>query len=506
MLGHFSFGGYFKKETIEWTYELLTKVFGISEERISATVFEGDKTVSFDQESFLNWSKLLPKERIRKGSREDNFWGPAGTEGPCGACNEVYVDDIEVATLVFMEYYCRPDKSLKKLKQRGVDVGWGFERLVRVVQNKPTIFETDLFEPLMAMIPAEDVKIKRIIADHIRGVVHLIADGIEPSNKDRGYVLRRLLRRAAFHAIDIASDQAATPLDSTTRKSWNERASLKELATLAVNLSYFDVNEKKDFIFSAIDKEVNFFELLKSRKELRDLIRDYLKLDKRTISGEDTFQLFSTFGIPIDYIKDEAAKARLGVDVLAFESAFKKHQEISRAGQEKKFGGHGLILDTGELKAGSEEEVKKVTRFHTATHLLQQALRDVLGPEVHQMGSDITTERTRFDFSFSRKMTSEEIKKAEEIVNQKIKEDLPMQFKEMSKDDAVKTGALHFFREKYPEKVKVYYIGKSFETAYSKEFCGGPHVAHTGEIGKFRVSKEEAVGAGVRRVRGVVEP
>jgi len=505
MLGHFSFGEYFKKETIEWTYELLTKIFDISPDRISATVFVGDDNIPFDQESYEAWSKLLPPDHIRKGPRADNVWGPAGPEGPCGAANEVYVDNLEVATLVFMEYNCARDGKLTLLPQKGVDVGWGFERLVMIVQKAQTVFDTDLLMPLMALIPTDDLRIKRIIADHIRGAVQLIADGVEPSNKDRGYILRRLLRRAAFHAIDIASEQAAIPLGLTTPKSWNERASLKEVASLAIDLSYFKISETKDLVFAAIDKEVNFFELLKSRKELRDLMQTYHKSNKRLISGEDAFRLFSTFGVPIDYIKDEAAKNALEVDVNGWEEARRKHQEISRAGQEKKFGGHGLLLDTGELKAADERELKIVTRLHTSTHLLQAALRAVLGEGVKQMGSDITAERTRFDFTFERKLTPEEIKKVEDWVNDVVQKDVPMQYKEMTYDEAKKTGALHFFKEKYPEKVKVYFAGDSLEKAYSKEFCGGPHVTHTGEIGKFRIAREESVGAGVRRIRGVVE-
>ncbi|MEK9179984.1 MAG: alanine--tRNA ligase-related protein [Patescibacteria group bacterium] len=532
MLGNFSFGGYFKDKAIEYGYEFITSKDWMGLEIDKVTVFDsakvpaGDwrKSVPRDDESYKLWSKFLPKEKIH-WEGIDNFWGPTGSEGPCGPTTEIYVKNksgqsIEIWNIVFNEFYAKArtdadgtrtdaEKSgfvLTKLDKPGVDTGMGLERLAMVSQNVPTIFETDLFKPLVSAIPAGEERIKRIISDHIRGAVHLIADGIEPSNKDRGYILRRLLRRAAFHAIDLAEQEAIIPLEPTrTRKSWNERSSLKEIVDLVISLSYFDIGEKRKLIFEAIDKEVDFFKLLKSRKELRDFASRCATSKSKLVSGEEVFRLFSTLGIPIDYIKDEVAKYGLDVDTAAFDAEFKKHQEISRAGQEKKFGGHGLILNTGELKAGNEEELNKVLRLHTATHLLQRALREVLGNEVHQMGSDITPERTRFDFSFPRKMTDEEKKKVEDLVNHKIKEDLPVQFVELPKSEAEKVGALYFFKEKYPEKVKVYFVGKDIKSAWSKEFCGGPHVTHTGIIGRFRIAKDEAVGAGTRRVRGVLD-
>lgn len=483
MMGHFSFGEYFKKETIKWTYELLTDVFNIDEGRIRATVFGGDESVPFDEESFNAWSEFLPAERIGKGSRLDNFWGPAGAEGPCGAANEAYVDDIEIATLVFMEYYCAADHALTKLSRKGVDVGWGLERLAMVSQGAPTIFETDLFAPLVNILPENmPERTKRILADHARGIAFLVSDGVRPSNKEAGYVLRRLIRRV------IVQEYLTT-----------ENGLITKVLGKIVDLYrkyYPELN--KELILSEFGEENAKF-----RKTLKTGLKELEKIN--SVDAAVAFKLYESYGLPFEVIKEVAAKKAAMLTREGFDEEFKKHQEISRAGAEKKFGGHGLVLDTGELKAGSEEEIKKVTRLHTATHLLNRALHDVFGDEVMQRGSDITSERARFDFSFSRKMTPEEIKKVEDLVNQKIREDLPVNFVELPKAEAEKTGALHFFKGKYPEKVKVYYIGKDLKSAWSKEFCGGPHVSRTGEIGKFKIAKEESSSSGIRRIRAVVE-
>lgn len=491
MLGHFSFGGYFKKETIEWTFEFLTKILNINQKRISATVFAGDNKIPFDKESYEAWSQFLPEESIKKGPREDNVWGPAGSEGPCGAANEVYVDDLEVATLVFMEYKCAKDSTLTLLPQNGVDVGWGFERLAMIVQNKSNIFETDLFVPFLNLLP-KDVselileKHKRIIIDHLRGVVFLITDGVRPSNKEAGYVLRRLIRRILVY-----------------EKIYN-------IPPHVFDAMLHDIVQEYGEFYTELPREnENIREELKIErtrftKTLERGVRELPAL-KEPISAEHAFRLYETFGLPFEIIKELGGVWTLNLTREAFDEEFKKHQEISRAGQERKFGGHGLILNTGELKAASEEEVKIVTRLHTATHLLQAALRAVLGPEARQTGSNITAERARFDFSSSRKSTISERQLVEEWVNDKIKRDLPMMREEMSYGEAIKSGALHFFREKYPERVNVYSIidPKSGEII-SRELCGGPHVTRTGEIGRFRITKEEAVGAGTRRIRAII--
>lgn len=481
MLGNFCFGDYWKKEAIEWALEFLEGELKIDHDRITATYFAGDKDldVGADGVSLSELNNYFKSEKITAHGRADNFWGPTGNEGPCGPTVEFYVDGIEIWNLVFNEYYCQQSGKLRPLEKRGVDTGMGLERLTSAVQEVSNVFETDLLSGLIGFLNNAnyDVRTQRVLSDHGRGSVFLITDGVRPSNKEAGYILRRLLRRM------LALDPVSLNINELINK----------VTELYKDFYKFDVV----LIKLVVKEEVEKFKktLALGSVELRKL---------KTVDAVSAFRLFESYGLPYEAIKELGGEKTRNLKREDFDKEFKKHQEISKAGAEKKFGGHGLILDTGELKAGSEEELKKVTRLHTATHLLQQALRDVLGSEVQQKGSDITVERTRFDFSFSRKLTAEEIKKTEEIINGKIKEDLPVNFQEMSKEEAVKTGALFFFKEKYPEKVKVYYVGKSLDSAYSKEFCGGPHVTHTGEIGEFKIIKEEAVGAGVRRIRGIV--
>lgn len=495
MLGNFSFGGYFKKEAIHYAYEFITKEMSLSISYV--TIFRGMPEIGVpkDEESREVWRSLGVKD-IREEGIEDVFWGPTGTSGPCGPTTEIYCknaagQDIEVWNIVFNQFFFNGSreellsgnsgKKLESLKTPGVDTGMGLERLVMCVQKTKTIFDTrDLFYSLMTMLPNEmDARAKRIVADHARATAFLIADGVRPSNKGAGYILRRLLRRYAV-ALGARDADVALPV--------------KKVIEL-----YGDVYPelRNDAILDVVQEELERFQ-----KTLTTGERELAKME--SIDAVSAFMLFQSYGLPYEAIKDLAGEKARNLTRADFDAEFARHQEISRAGVEKKFGGHGLILNTGELKVGNEEEMQKVLRLHTATHLLQQALRDVFGPEVQQKGSDITAERTRFDFQFPRKLTIDEIKKVEEIVNQKVKEDLPVSFKEMPKGDAEKTGALYFFKEKYPEKVKVYFIGESLENAYSKEFCGGPHVAHTGEIGQFKIQKDESVGAGVRRIRATV--
>jgi alanyl-tRNA synthetase len=517
MLGNFSFGGYFKREAIRWAYEYATEILGISPERISVAVFSGDKNVPYDEESYRIWHKEigLPAGKIRKRGRSDNFWGPTGDEGPCGPTTEIYVDGLEIWNLVFNEYYCAqrglhgqnadiadksrrrgqdsPGSQLKsaesvliKLETPGVDTGMGFERLTAVLQGVEDIFQTDIFQPLISGINDAAPHLKdrevRILADHLRACAFLIADGVRPSNKEAGYVLRRILRRILVYQIlyDIHADLMPTGVQIVKEKFQKFYPEIADRRILEVMESERDKFQKA---------------LAAGLKELQKF---------KTIAAPDAFYLYETFGLPFEVIKELAAEAAKNLQKSDFEAEFKKHQQISRSGAEKKFGGHGLILNTGELKAGSEEELQKVIRLHTATHLLQAALRRVLGTEVRQTGSDITAERARFDFVFPRKLTPEEIKSVEDLINDIIQKDLPVGFIEMSKTEAEKTGALYFFKEKYPERVKVYYVGHSLEDAFSKEFCGGPHVDHTLTIGKFKIIKEEAVGSGARRIRGIV--
>lgn len=496
MLGNFSFGGYFKREAIKYAYDFI-RGLGLRINYVS--IFKGDSEVPADEESEYIWRELGVVE-VKKFGREDNFWGPTGAEGPCGPTTEIYANSplreslgkppVEVWNIVFNEYYCRTQSGkLTKLQSPGVDTGMGFERFLMVVQNKSTIFETDVLAPIAELVkkvmPSLTEREIRILADHLRGAVFLIADGVLPSNKEAGYILRRLLRRVI----------------AVSAKNKAESDIFEE--------GYWKVREIFGGAYPEVQNERKILEVWRTEKEkfeeaIARGIKEIKKYDK--ISGADAFYIYETFGLPFELIKELAKpEATEELRFEDFEKEFKKHQEISKAGAEKKFGGHGLLLDTGELKAADEEELSKVLRLHTATHLLQQALREVLGPEVRQMGSDITPKRTRFDFSFSRKLSPEEIKQVEELVNQKIKENLPVKFIELPKKEAEKVGALHFFRQKYPEIVKVYYVGNDLASAWSKEFCGGPHVKQTGEIGRFKIVKEESVGAGIRRIRGVVD-
>ncbi len=435
MLGNFSFGGYWKKEAIEYAHEFITKELGLKIDYVS--VFnDSESGIPADEESRQIWLSIDPGLKVVDHGRSDNFWGPTGEEGPCGPTTEIYINGVEIWNIVFNEYYKTKSGEYTPLEVKGIDTGMGLERLAIQVQGKKNIFETDLFA-------GEKTREERIIADHTRAVGALIADGVVPSNKDQGYILRRLIRRGLMHAhakkipFDVAS-----PVFSEEKKKFEE--------TLESGLKQFE-------------------------------------------KGVDPFILFTTYGFPFELTEEVAREKGLSIDRAKFEEAFKKHQETSRAGAEQKF--------KGGLAGHSEMEVK----YHTATHLLHQALHDVLGEEVGQRGSNITPERLRFDFSFPRKMIDEEKKQVEEIVNQKIAQALPVNKVLMSKTDAEKTGARHFFGEKYPDEVSIYYIGDSLESAYSKEFCGGPHVENIGTLGRFKIAKEEAISAGVRRVKAVLE-
>jgi alanyl-tRNA synthetase len=497
MLGNFSFGGYFKEEAIRYAYDFITKEMGLEIDYVTVfspdKVEEGDwrKDVPFDEDSYNIWKEEigLPEDKI-KNEGVDNFWGPTGSEGPCGPTTEIYVDGIEVWNIVFNEYYAQKDKSLEKLEIPGVDTGMGLERLTIFMQKMDNIFETDLFsKPFPGLFENENIKSARIFADHLRASVFLFSDGIRPSNKEAGYVLRRLIRRLIIHS----------------RKLDIPRGKIEEYIKNIIEYyspSYPELKENQSVVLEEFSHEANNFEetLEEGMKEFNKM---YPESSSGEISGKDAFNLYQSFGFPLEIIKELAEERDYSLDEEGFNKEFEKHKEVSRAGVEKKFGGHGLELDTGELKAGSDEEVKKVIRLHTATHLLHQALHDVVG-ETRQEGSDINPERARFDFQLERKLTDEELKKVEDIVNEKIKENLPVNSVEMSQDKAVKTGARHYFKMKYPETVSVYYIGPSLDSAYSKEFCGGPHVKSTGEIGKFKILKHKSVARDVKRIRCTV--
>jgi alanyl-tRNA synthetase len=471
MLGNFSFGSYFKEEAIKLAYEFLFKELKLPLKNAVFTVFEGDKNVPEDKESVEIWKKLgIPDEKIKKYGRADNFWGPTGNEGPCGPTTEIHLSGVEVWNLVFNEYYQDRNKKLTPLKQKGVDTGMGLERLAMVSQQKSSVYETDLFLPIMAEISGQNEKAKRIIADHIKGAVFLITEEIFPSNVERGYVLRRILRKAIRYGKVLGLGPGfLIPLAQKVIEIYQD--------------VYPEVKSKETDILTVIQKEGEKFE-----KTLEQGLKQFEKIaDRGNISGIDTFHLYDTYGFPLELTEELAKEKGLIVDKKSFEEAFKKHQEISRAGVEKKFGGVG------------KEATYESAKLHTATHLLHQALREVLGPQVKQMGSDVTPQRLRFDFSHPQKVTDEEIKKVEEIVNQKIKEDLGVKKEEMPYEKAIEQGALAFFKEKYPPIVSVYSIGN-----FSKEICAGPHVKRTAELDRFKITKEESSGSGIRRIRAIL--
>ncbi|MBZ9572930.1 alanine--tRNA ligase [Patescibacteria group bacterium] len=500
MLGNFSFGDYFKKETIEWALEFLTGLCKIPNSKLWFGYFKGDSNVPEDKESYKILQKLgIPKNRIYGFGREDNFWGPTGEEGPCGPTCEVHYDltqescskgkdcipncecggFIEIWNLVFNEYYQDRNKKLTPLKQKGVDTGMGLERLAMVLQGKSSVFETDLFTSVIKEIEkqssqsyTDNPKAYRIMADHIKGAVFLASEGVIPSNLEQGYTLRRILRRAIrFGKLLNLPKNSLIPI--------------AQKATAIYQDIYPKVKTQEADILTILQNEEEKFEktLERGLKEFRYQIE---KCQEKIIPGRVVFDLYQSYGFPLELTEELAKEEGLKVDKQGFEGALKKHQEISRAGVEKKFGGVG------------KEATHQAAKLHTATHLLHQALREVLGEHVKQMGSDITPQRLRFDFSHPAKLTEDELKKVEDLVNQKIKEDLKIQKEEMSYEKAIRAGALAFFKEKYPEKVKVYSIGD-----FSKEICGGPHVSHTGELGHFKIIKEESSGAGVRRIRAI---
>lgn len=496
MLGNFSFGGYFKREAINFAFEFLTKECSLSSEKIWITVFKGDKNLPPDKESPKIWQELgIKKERIFGFSRKDNFWGPTGKEGPCGPTTEIHYqlrDEpcekgkkclpncecgrfIEIWNLVFNEYYQKENGELEILKQKGIDTGMGLERLIMVMEKKENVFETELFSPIMKEIEKMTVKVnnkraKRIIADHVKGMTFLISEGVLPSNIERGYVLRRLIRRAIRYGRILGLDKNFLfPLSKKVIEIYQD--------------VYPELKSKETEIVTIIQGEEEKFE-----KTLKSGLKEFERLAKKgKISGIEAFHLFDTFGFPLELTLELAKEKKIEVDVEGFKIAFEKHREISRIGAEKKFGGIG------------KEATFEATKLHTATHLLHSALRKILGERVRQMGSDINSERLRFDFSFPRKLTPEELKKVEDLVNEKIKENLPVIKEEMSLKEALNSGALAFFKEKYPERVTVYTIGD-----FSKEICAGPHVENTGILGKFKIIKEESVGAGIRRIKAVL--
>jgi len=506
MLGNWSFNDYFKEEAIQWALELLVDNYHLEKDQLWVTIFKGEKNIPCDKEAENIWLKNgVAKEKIKEFDSADNFWGPVGSTGPCGPCSEIHYDQgkefqkdkctllkcgpncgcgrfVEIWNLVFMEYNKTEKGKYEKLAKQNIDTGAGLERLACVLQNKDSDYETDLFLPIMKEIQEisqkadlSEQKSSRIIVDHIRAICFLIADGVLPSKEDRGYILRRILRRAMRHGRLIEAEKGFL-------------IPLAELVIKQYHNVYPELKNKQSDILTIIQKEQEKFEktLNQGLKKFKKLVQLSLKEKKQILDSKTIFHLYDTYGFPLELTKEMAEEEGLKIDEKAFEKEFEHHKEISRAGAKKKFGGVG---EWGE----------KVAPQHTATHLLHKALQQVLGDHVQQAGSDLTPERLRFDFSHSQKMTEEEIKKVEEIVNQKIKEELEVEMNEMPYEQAIKGGALAFFKEKYPKTVKVYSVGN-----FSKEICAGPHVKNTNEIGEFKIIKEKASGAGVRRIKAVL--
>ncbi len=445
MLGNFSFGGYGKKEAIQYAYEFIAGELGLEIDYVS--VFGGEDNLLADDESEQIWRVLNPKLEIKKFGRADNFWGPTGTEGPCGPTTEIYINGVEIWNIVFNQYYKTTTDKYELLPVLGIDTGMGLERLLVQSQHKNNVYETDLFNN-------EDTPEARIVADHVKAALFLTTAGVQPSNTGQGYILRRLIRRASRFSV-----QPLTQVIEQIKKTYQ---------------GVYDLDDQG--------------EIKKEEDKFRQTLERGLKEFER---GLDPFDLYQTYGFPIELTEELAKEKGLTIDRAKFDEGMKKHQDISRAGSEQKFKG-GL--------GGTSEQI---TKYHTATHLLNQALTDVLGA-TEQRGSNITDERLRFDFTCDHKLTDDEKKKVEEMVNKKIKEDLPVKQIILPKAEAEKTGARHLFNEKYGDHVCIYYIGDSLETAYSKEFCGGPHVTNTGVLGHFKIIKEEAVAAGIRRIKAIL--
>lgn len=510
MLGNWSLGDYFKKEAINYSYEFLTSpsYLNIPVDKLSVTVFAGDEGVPRDEESAGIWNGLgIPKERIHFLPREDNWWGPAGETGPCGPDTEMFIDTgktacgpdcrpgcrcgkyIEIWNDVFMQYNKQKDGTYQKLTRTCVDTGMGIERTVAMLSGKKSVYETEIFQPIIASVEkltgkkyganeADDISI-RIICDHGRAATFILGDpkGVTPSNVGAGYVLRRLIRRAVRHGRKLGVDGMFLSIPALVVIEKYKNA-------------YPELGEKAEFILTELKaEEEKFLETLKKGEaEFEKMLPNLLKNPQKIMSGRLAFKLYDTYGFPIELTEELAREGGLTVNREEFDEAFKKHQELSRAGNEQLF------------KGGLADHSEETTAYHTATHLLQKALKMVLGDHVAQKGSNITAERMRFDFSHNEPMTAEQIAKVEAIVNEQIKADLPVIMEMMALEDAKKNGAMALFGEKYESTVKVYSIGQ-----FSKEVCGGPHVEHTGGMGVFKIQKEQSSSAGVRRIRAVLE-
>jgi len=508
MLGNWSLGDYFKKESIAYSYEFLTGQdwLALDPRKLSVTVFAGDENAPRDDESAQFWKDNgMSEDKIAYLPAADNWWA-AGPTGPCGPDTEIFywVGDgypphgsnkgtdsknwLEIWNNVFMEYNRVDEKTLVKLPKQNVDTGMGLERTITVLQGKTSVYMTEIFQPVIQAIenlagitygndPEKDKSI-RIITDHVRSSVFILGDpkGVTPSNVGAGYVLRRLIRRAVRHGKKIGIEKAFL-------------ADLAESVIANFKGPYPELHENAVKIKNELTAEENKFNetLRKGESEFEKLLPNLMKNPAKIIPGRVAFRLYDTFGFPVELTEELASEYGMKVNREEFDEAFKKHQELSRAGSEQLF------------KGGLADNSETTTKYHTATHLLQQALTLVLGEHIAQKGSNITSERMRFDFAHFEPMTKEQIQKVEDIVNEQIKNDIPVTMEIMSLDDAKKSGARALFGEKYESTVKVYTIG-----SFSKEVCGGPHVERTGSIGTFKIQKEQSSSAGVRRIRAVI--
>lgn len=501
MLGNWSLGDYFKKESITWSFEFLTKVLNIPVEKLAVTVFEGDELIPRDEESAEVWKSLgIKEERISYLDKSNNFW-IAGEVGPCGPDTEIFYwrseaevpkkhdpeDErwVEIWNNVFMQYEKFADGTVKELPHKNVDTGMGVERTVAILEGVDDNYLSSIWKDIIDKIEEmsnttyeKDAKSIRIIADHIRTAVFISGDnsGIKPSNTDQGYILRRLIRRMIRHAKKIGID-----LESGFEKT---------LALMIIEkyAKYYEELEKnKEVILEVLENELKKFNrtLEKGLKEFEKIVSN---LEGNTLNKDLAFKLYDTYGFPLELTVELAEEKGIEVDKIGFAQKFKEHQEKSRAGSEQRF--KGGLAGNGEIE----------TKYHTATHLLNAALKQVISKDVHQRGSNITTDRMRFDFNCDHKLTDEEKQKIENLVNEWIEQEIPVTVEEMSKQEAIDSGAECMFIEKYPEIVTVYKIGD-----ISKELCGGPHVKNTKELGHFKIKKEEASSAGVRRIKAILE-
>jgi alanyl-tRNA synthetase len=501
MLGNWSLGDYFKTESISMSYDFLISRLNIPAEKLAVTVFEGDDVVCRDIEAYDMWKKKgLADPQIFFYGRDENWWGPAGITGPCGPDTEIFFDNgkqkcsekcgpacscgkyVEIWNNVFMEYNKNSDGTYSSLTQKNVDTGMGLERVLPIVNNKNTVYKTELFLPVieevekLSGVKMTDANEKsfRIICDHLRAVTFILGDpkAITPSNTEQGYVLRRLIRRAIRHLKNLCADNVICSIAGKITDMYGD--------------VFPEILNNKDFILSELQKEsVLFSKTLDGGLKKAENYFNHIPAGS-VLSGEIAFKLYDTFGFPIEFTRELASEKGLFIDMDRFNNKFKEHREKSRA--EVKF------------KGGMADNSEQTTKLHTATHLLNGALRTVLGNNVYQRGSNITSERLRFDFSFERKLTEYELKKVSDIVNEAIKKEVDIICKEMTIEEAVNSGAVGVFESKYGEYVKVYTISE-----YSQEICGGPHVKNTRELGSFKILKEESSSSGVRRIKAAIK-